>query len=160
MATLYPQHCLNPSRHTLNQPLTYICINLVPFLLHPLPQLLYPTWCPLILPQLPLQMIPQVFNGIEVWRLCWPREDPETIVLKPTLGLLAGVLGVIVLLEDDITCGFAKVSDAFLKVLLQDLEVEVPIHPPINFACILNTIPQHAAPHHQRSTTKLQGPLH
>src|SRR6266852_494483 len=121
MPTLCHQHCLNPSWHTLNQPLTHICINLVPFLLHPLPQLLHPTWYLFIPPQLHLQMIPQVFNGIEVWRLCWPRENLETIVLKPTLGLLAGVLGVIVLLEDNITCRFAEVPDAFLKVLLQDL---------------------------------------
>jgi hypothetical protein len=81
------------------------------------------------------------------------------MVLKPSLSLLAGVLGVIVLLEDDITCIFAKVVEAFLKVLLQDLDVEVPIHPPINPSCIPNSIPQHAAPDHHRSSSKLLSPL-
>src|SRR5215471_17420893 len=96
-------------------------------------------------------MIPQVFNGIEVWRLCWPQEDIKIMVFKPSLGLLAGVLGVIVLLEDDITCRFPIIAKAGLKVLLQNLDVKVPIHPPINLAGIARSIPQHAAPDHHRS---------
>jgi hypothetical protein len=97
-------------------------------------------------------MSPQVFNGIEVWRLCWPQEDIEIMVLKPSLGLLAGVLGVIVLLEDDITCRYPIMAEAGLKVLLQNLGVKVPIHLPINPASIPRSIPQHAAPDHHRSS--------
>jgi hypothetical protein len=97
IATLSLQHSCKPPRHTPNQILTHLCINLVPLLLHPLPQLQYPFWFNLILPQPPLDMIPQVFNGVEIWRLCWPWEDIEIIILKPTLGLLAGMFGVIIL---------------------------------------------------------------
>src|SRR5450432_2931660 len=82
------------------------------------------------------------------------------MVLEPSLGLLAGVLGVIVLLENDIIGGFVVEVDAGLKIVLQDLDVEVSIHPPINFDCISSPLPHHTAPHHHRSTTKLQCPLH
>src|SRR5215471_19563547 len=105
-------------------------------------------------------MIPQVFNGIEVWRLCWPQEDTEIMVSKPSLGLFAGVLGVIVLLEDDITCRFPIIVKAGLKVLLQNLKIKVPIHLPINLAGIARSIPQHAAPDHHRSSPKLLSTLH
>src|SRR6266536_6584926 len=90
----------------------YHCINFVPLLLCPLPQLYHPTRWPLILSQLHLEMSPQVFNGIKVWRLCWPRKDLETIAFKPGPGLLADMLGVIVLLEDDFTCIFACKGDS------------------------------------------------
>src|SRR6266487_4292313 len=155
IATLCLQHSCNPPRLTLNQILTCLCINLVPLLLHPLPKFQHPTWCHLILSQLPLEVIPQVFNGVEVWGMCWPQEDLEIMVFKPSLGLLAGVLGVIILLEDDITCRFPIVADDGLNIFLQNLDVEIPIHPPINFSGMPNSIPKHAAPHHQRSTTKL-----
>jgi hypothetical protein len=82
-----------------------------------------------------------VFNGIKVWRLCWPQENIEIIVLKPSLGLLAGMLGIIVLLEDDITCRFPIIAKAGLKVLLQNLNVKVSIYPPINLAGIARSIP-------------------
>src|SRR6266487_1973160 len=102
-------------------------------------------------------MIPQVFNGVEVWRLCWPQEDIEIMVLKPSLGLLAGVFGV--MLEDDITCRLPIIAEAGLKIFLQNLDVKVPIHSPINLAGIPNSIPQHAAPDHHRSSPKLLSPL-
>src|SRR5277367_5390103 len=81
------------------------------------------------------------------------------MVLKPSVGLLEGVFGDIILLEDDITCIFLKVVEAFLKVLLQNLDVKIPIHPPINPASISNSIPQHAAPDHHRFSSKLLSPL-
>src|SRR5215471_15044982 len=105
-------------------------------------------------------MTPQVFNGVEVWRLCWSQEDIEIMVSKPSLGLLAGVLGVIVLLKDDITCRFPIIIKAGLKVLFQNLEIKIPIHPPINLAGIARSIPQHAAPDHCRSPPKLLSTLH
>ena len=72
MTTLCFDHCCNPPRHTFNQILTHLWLYFLPFHLHPLPQLQYPCRCPLILSQLPLEVIPQVFNGIEVRRLCRP----------------------------------------------------------------------------------------
>ena len=45
----------------------------------------------------------EVFNWIEVWGLGRPLYDIETMVFEPGLGHFAGVLGVIVLLENHIT---------------------------------------------------------
>src|SRR3954454_18027334 len=72
IASLCLQHSCNPPRHTLNQILTHLCINLVPLLFYPLPQLQYPLWCNFMLSQLSLQMSPQMFNEVEGCRLGWP----------------------------------------------------------------------------------------
>ena len=45
---------------------------------------------------------------------------------------------------------------AALQVILQDLDVKVSIHPPINLASISNLLEQHTAPNHQISSSKLQ----
>src|SRR5436190_22133830 len=99
------------------------------------------------------------------------------MVVKPSLSLFAGMFGVIILLKDDITCRFVKIKviillenditwrfvkiiDTFLKVFLQDLHIEISIHLSINLASISSTLPQHASPHHQRSSSKLLSPLH
>ena len=57
----------------------------------------------------PLEVLPEVLNGIEVWRPCWTWYDLSVIVFESFLGLFAGVLGVTVLLEDSVRGGFAKV---------------------------------------------------
>ncbi len=81
------------------------------------------------------------------------------MVFKPSGGLLGLVLGIIVLLKDDAGGVFAIVGKAFLEFILQDLGVELPIHLSINLASKSNSLPQHAAPHHQRSTPELLSPL-
>ena len=70
------------------------------------------------------------------------------MVLEPVSGLVAGVLGVVILLKDDVVLGFVVVIDAFLKFILQDLDIKPPIHPPINLACIPNPFPGHSMQPH------------
>src|SRR5260370_27556666 len=82
------------------------------------------------------------------------------MVFEPGLGLPAGVLGVIVLLEHHITWGFAIILEGSLEIILHNLAVEVSIHPPINLACISWPFPGHTAPHHKCTTTKLLAPFH
>src|SRR5882724_805612 len=82
------------------------------------------------------------------------------MVFKPVSGLMGLVLWVIVLLEDDPGGIFVIVGNTVLEFILQDLGVELCIHPPINLACIPNSLPQHAAPDHQRSSSKLDSLLH
>src|SRR5436190_10630668 len=82
------------------------------------------------------------------------------MVFKPSAGLLGLVFRIIILLKDDTGGVFAIVDKAFLEFILQDLGVKLPIHLPINLAAIPNSFPQHAAPHHQRSTPKLLSLLH
>ena len=72
MTSLGLYHCCNSSRHTFNQILTHLWLYLVLFHLYSLPQLQNPTRCPFILSQPHFQVSPQVLNGIEVRRLCWP----------------------------------------------------------------------------------------
>src|SRR5258705_13685675 len=67
------------------------------------------------------------------------------MVFEPGLGLPAGVLGVIVLLEHHITWGFAIIIEGSLEIILHNLAVEVSIHPPINLACISWPFPGHTA---------------
>src|SRR5947207_2345112 len=78
------------------------------------------------------------------------------MVFKPSSGFIALAFGVIVLLEDDAGKVLVIESKAFLKFILHDLGVELPIHLSINLASILNSLPQHTAPHHQRSTRRTQ----
>ena len=72
-------------------------------------------------------MIPKVFDGVKVGRLSRPLHNSETMVFEPGLGLLACVFGVIILLEDDIVRGFAKIFEGSLEFIFQDLAVKVSI---------------------------------
>ena len=74
------------------------------------------------------------------------------MVLEPILGLLASVFRIIVLLEDDALGGPVIKCKAVLQVILQNHDLNVPIHPPINLASISNLLGQHTAPNHQISS--------
>ena len=146
-----PPHCLYQSltpRHTLNQIPTHLQPYLVPFHLYPFPQLQHPCRCSLILSQPFFKMIPQVLNGIKIWRLSLPWKNLESMVFKPSGGLLALILWVIILLKDDDGGVFAIKSKAFLKLIFQDFGIKLPILPSINLPCIPNTIPQHTVRMH------------
>ena len=68
------------------------------------------------------------------------------MVLETILGLLARI---IVLLEDDALGGLVIQCKAALQIILQNLDVKVPIHPPINLASLSNPPPWYTAPNHQ-----------
>jgi hypothetical protein len=59
-----------------------------------------------------------MLNGIKVWRLSWPIHNINSMVFKPGFGLFAGVLGVIILLEDNILVPFLKILDGLLKLII------------------------------------------
>src|SRR3979490_1738856 len=60
------------SSHTFNQLLTHLWLYSIPHLYHTLPNLPNScSWC-FILTQLQFNMMPEVFNGIKVWRLWCP----------------------------------------------------------------------------------------
>ena len=148
-------HCSYPPRHTLHQIPANISRNLVPFLLCPLPKLQNPLrWC-FIICKPSLEVMPKMFNGIEVRRLCRPLHDSHLMLFKPVLGFLAGVLGVIVLLKNDVLRIFTKPVNAFEQIILQNVHIELTIHPPINPAHFSNPIPWHTPPEHDMTTSKL-----
>ena len=101
-----------------------------------------------------------MFYGIEVWGLSRPFHDLIAMILEPISGLLAGVLGVIVLLKDDVFWSLAIILQGILELLLQNLDIEVSIHPTINLTSQSNTIPCHTPQHHQRSSIKLLSSLY
>src|SRR3979490_975843 len=95
-------NCFHPSRHTFNQLLTHLWLYSIPHLCHTLPNLPNSCcWC-FILAQLQFDMMPEVFNGIKVWRLWFPVYESDIILFHPVSGLSEGVFGVIVLLKNAI----------------------------------------------------------
>ena len=52
------------------------------------------------------------------------------------------------------------ILQCLLKLILQNLKVKVPIHPTIHLDSIANTLPSHATPHHEGTTSKLQSSLY
>ena len=126
----------------------------MPFHLDTLPELLNALGLSLIPTQLPLQVPPEVLNGIEVRRLCRPYHLMYGIVLEPFLGLLALVLGVVVLLEDDIALLHIPSVKAPKQIILQNLLVKLPIHVSINPDNTPNPRTMlHASPHHDIAAT-------
>ena len=153
-------YSLYPSRHTLYQVLTYFLWYLLPFYLAMLPKLLYTSRCHFILCQPPFQMPLKMFYGINVCRLRWPLYNSVTMVIEPSLGQFAGVLGVIVLLKNNIIWSFIIKLQRLLQFILQDGAVKLCIHLSFNPSGIFSTFPEHTTPHHHITTPKLQCPLH
>ncbi len=98
MTSLGLNYCFKSSRHTFNQVLTHLWWNFIPHLCHSLPNLPNSFRHCWILPQPSFDMLPQMFNGVYVWRLWSPVQNIDIIVFKPFGGLFGGVLGVIILL--------------------------------------------------------------
>src|ERR1700677_954494 len=114
---------LNPPRHTFYQVLTHLRLYLIPLLLHPLPKLMNTLRRVFIVRKLLFDMSPKMFNGVQVRRLCWPYHHIIIMVRKPLGSLLAGVLGVIILLKNNISRIFPIILQASLKILIQNLLV-------------------------------------
>ena len=52
-----------------------------------------------LVPHSPLQMVPQVFHWIKIWRICRPRHQSNIMSLKPIQGHSRAVRWGVVLLE-------------------------------------------------------------
>ena len=72
---------LTSSRHTFHQFPTIRLRNFGPLLLCILPELSFVFW--LSCPNSGLQIVPHIFNRIEVWITRWPVHDINPIVFKP-----------------------------------------------------------------------------
>src|SRR5271156_2424090 len=112
-------------------------------------------WGFFILAKLCFNVMPKMFDWIKVRGLGRPLHDIKIMIIEPGLGLLAGVLRVIVLLENDVARGFVVIMEGSLELILQNLAIKVCIHLTINLACISSAFPCHTAPHHHGTTTKL-----
>ena len=95
-----------------------------------------------------LELLPEMLNRIEVRGLSWPVHNLDSVVLEPGFGLFASVFRVIILLKDDILVPFLKVLDGLLKLILQNANIKVSIHPALNPSGIANSFLTHTASHH------------
>ena len=66
---------------------------------------------------------------------------------QPLLDHSAGVLGVIILLKDNVRRIETIILQGFLKFIIQNLKVEIPIHPIIHSNSKTNSLSSHMVPH-------------
>ena len=71
MTTFCPYNCLNSPWHTFYEVLTCFWWNVIPLLTNPVPQFMHPFRWSFILIKLVFEVLPKVFNWIEVRRLGW-----------------------------------------------------------------------------------------
>ena len=75
-----------------------------------------------------------MLDGVEVRRLWGPLHDLNFVLFEAPFGLLAGVLGVVVLLEGDVVDAVVPMVEGIVELVLNDLHVEVGIHLAIDLA--------------------------
>ena len=75
------------------------------------------------------------------------RSSLEFTHFQPLLDHSAGVLGVIILLKDNVRRIETIILQGFLKFIIQNLKVEIPIHPIIHPNSKTNSLSSHMTPH-------------
>ena len=95
--TLIFNHSFHASWHALHQSFTLDLGDLMPLLAQKVKQFSFVWW--LVTIHLPLDYIPEVFNGVQVWRLGWPWQGLDQVVLHPHLDWPSCVAWSIFLLE-------------------------------------------------------------
>src|ERR1700761_7191847 len=84
-----------------------------------------------------------------------PHHSPKFLLPQPFLDLFGGVLGVIILLKDDVRRIKTIMLQGIEQFILQNLKVKVTVHPAINLGSIPNSLPSHTPPNHDRTSSKL-----
>ena len=103
---------------------------------------------------LPLDHIPEVFNGIQVWRLGWPWQGPDVVVLHPHLHWPGCVAWSIVLLEKTLLRVGEHCQSKRKQVFFQDNFVPGLIHASFTKTNLPDSNLAEATPGHHRSSTK------
>ena len=101
VSTFRFQHSSNTPGHALDEIDARLLWDLLPLVLHTLPQLVDAGRLGLVRCELSLEVTPQMLDRIQVWRLRRPFQHLDLVVFEPLTGEMGGVLGVVVLLEDD-----------------------------------------------------------
>src|SRR5258707_12180039 len=105
-------------------------------------------WCFMLL-EFGLEMLPKVFNGIEVRGLGRLLQGSDIVVRKPLICLSGGVFWVIVLLEIPLILSHLQTFKALLHSLLQNLTILLSIHVPMHLNQLPHPIPTHTPPNHE-----------
>src|SRR5258707_11379663 len=106
-------------------------------------------WWNFIFLKFALDIIPEVFNGVQIRRLSWPPEYLNIIIFKPLFGPFGGVFGVIVLLKVSLSILHLQLFKAFQHSMVQNLTVLLCIHLSLHLYQHSNSIPTHTAPYHK-----------
>ena len=93
---------LTPLQHAINEFPAFFLRCLIPYLPSSFPKLLHTGRDPLVVRKLSLEVFPQMFNRVKVWRLWRPVQDFNYCILEPLLYHPGCMLGVIIMLEDNI----------------------------------------------------------
>src|SRR5467141_1544534 len=101
-----------------------------------------------------------MFSGIKVWRLCWQVEDLDPLRFQPLLGSFRGMLWVIILLKDNALLRDSGIFHSRKQIILQNGDILLSIHPPFHLCKDSHSIPTHAPPNHQGTSSKLYCPLY
>ena len=118
MSSSGPHNCFNPSRHTFYPFLTLFLINVSPLLHYSFPQLVNSYRSTFITWKTSLEVVPGVFNGTKIWRLCRPVQKLDFLVFKLFLGSSRGMLRIIVLLKDNVIFWNFKCWECHLTTLI------------------------------------------
>ena len=100
-----------------------------------------------------LQLPQQIFDGIYVWRLARPLQDPTMLIFESLLCCLGRMFWVIVMLEDLSTTHFQ--CSPWGKVVAQNFPVHGPIHPPLDMVKSSCPLSWETPPKHKVSTSML-----
>jgi hypothetical protein len=79
-----------------------------------------------------LDIVPEMFDGIEVRGLSRPVNNNDVVVRKPGCGQPGGVFWVIVLLKISLTLLYIQLLKAFHQSILQNFTILLCIHLPLN----------------------------
>ena len=73
-----------------------------------------------------------MFNGIEIWRLSRPVQNLDPMGIEEVCGQIWGVLGIIILLENNVSSRNPRIFHALQQPLLQNLHILISLHPSLN----------------------------
>ena len=88
-----------------------------------------------------------------------PLQNLDLVGNEPLMGCSGGMLGIIVLLEDDPPRVHPITLHCLQQLLTKDVRVGLYIPPPIDPARVPDSLGCYAPSHHQTPTTELDRPL-
>ena len=151
---LCSQLCCNLPRRALDQVDAHFLRNIAPLDLHTPPQLMHTGACYVVCCEPSLEMLPQMFDRVEVWRLRWPSQHLDPVVFEPFARDQRGMLGVVILLEINFAHVQPVISERLEKLAAEDRYVQLRIHTAVDATRVANTSSCHATPKHQVPTSK------
>jgi hypothetical protein len=109
----------------------------------------------LILLKLGFEVMPEVFNWVDVRGLGRTLKYLNVVVRKPLGCMSGGMFWVIVLLEVSSTLLHIQLLKAFNHSIVQDHAILLCIHLPLNLYELSHLIPTHKTPYHEIVTPSM-----